>query len=119
MIERINAGRAGARAHAEQLDRPEQGSEGAASQPAVCIEECAAGAGNAQGGADIAVAALLEVCLEEQALDLAAPGLLLGLDPVKRQLECVVGGEPGFQFGELKGGVGGGCSFHVPTVLLP
>jgi hypothetical protein len=85
----------------------------------VCIEKCAAGSGNAQGGADIAVAALLEVCLEEQALDLAAPGLLLGLDPVQRELECVVGGQPGFQFGELQGGAGGGCGFHVPTVLLP
>jgi hypothetical protein len=101
------------------MDRPEQGDEGAASQSAVCIEEFTTGAGDAQGGADIAIAALFEVGLEEQALDLAAAGLLLGLDPVQRELEGVVGGQPGFQLGKLQGGAGGGCGLHVPTVLLP
>jgi len=39
-----------------------------------------------QGGADIAVATLLDVGLEEQALHLTSPGLLLALDLVQGEL---------------------------------
>ena len=69
----------------------------------MCKEELAAGPGDAQSGAYIAIATLLQMCLEEQTLNLAATGLLLGLDLVQGELECVAGGQPGFELGELEG----------------
>jgi hypothetical protein len=45
----------------------------------------------------ISVAAMLQMGLEEKALDLAAFGLLLGLDLVERKLEGTGGCQPGLQ----------------------
>lgn len=42
----------------------------------------------------ISIAALLQVGLEEQALDLAASGMLLRLDLVERELERAGGCQP-------------------------
>jgi len=54
-----------------------------------------------QGWPDISVASVLQVGLEEQALDLAAFGLLLRLDLVERELEGTGGSQPGLQLREL------------------
>jgi hypothetical protein len=45
----------------------------------------------------ISVAAMLQMGLEEKALNLAAFGLLLGLDLVERELEGAGGCQPGLQ----------------------
>jgi len=55
----------------------------------------------AEGGSHIAVAAMLQVGLDEQALHLEAFGLLLGLDLVEGQLESTGGGQPGLEQSEL------------------
>ena len=49
----------------------------------------------------ISVSAMLQMGLEEKALDLAALGLLLGFDLVERQSEGVGRCQPGLQQGEL------------------
>ena len=77
-----------------------------------------------QSGSHISVAALLQVGLKEQALHLAAPGLLLGFDLVEGELKGAAGCEPGLQQSELDSGRrgfagGGGCGLHIITVLLP
>jgi hypothetical protein len=54
-----------------------------------------------QGWPHISVAAVLQVGLEEQTLDLAAFGLLLGFDLVERELESAGGCQPGLQQREL------------------
>jgi hypothetical protein len=54
--------------------------------------------------AHISVAALLQVGLEEEALRLAAFGLLLALDLVQRELQGADGGEPGLEQCELDSG---------------
>jgi hypothetical protein len=66
---------------------------------------------------------MLQVGLEEQALDLAASGLLLGLDLVERELESGGGSQPGLQQRELpqrRGSVSreSGCGGHILTVIL-
>jgi hypothetical protein len=78
----------------------------------------------AQGETHISVTAKLHVGLEEQALHLAAFGLLLGLNVVKGQLERAGGTQPGLKQSELEGrrrcaGGRGGCCRHTLTVLLP
>jgi len=55
-----------------------------------------------QSGSHISIAALLQVGLEEQALDLAALGMLLGLDLMERELEGGGGCQPGLQERELQ-----------------
>ena len=65
---------------------------------------------------------MLQVGLEEQALDLAAFGLLLGLDLVEGELEGAGGCQPGLQQRELnqrRSGVSRerGCSCHILTVI--
>jgi hypothetical protein len=77
-----------------------------------------------QSGSDISAATTLQVGLKEQALDLAAFGLLLGLDLVERELEGAGGCQPGLKQRELESrwcGVRreGGCYRHILTVLLP
>jgi hypothetical protein len=67
---------------------------------------------------------MLQVGLEEQALDLAASGLLLGLDLVERELESAGGCQPGLQQRELNQrrcsvSREKGCSFHILTVISP
>jgi hypothetical protein len=60
--------------------------------------------------------------LEEKALDLAAFGLLLGLNLMERELEGAGGCQPGLQQGELnqrRPRIGGetSCCRHVLTVI--
>jgi hypothetical protein len=57
---------------------------------------------DAQRGSHIAVAAKLQVGLEEQALHLTAFGLLLGFDLVEGQLKRTGGGQPGLEQSELE-----------------
>jgi hypothetical protein len=61
---------------------------------AVCLLEL-------QDRSHISIAAMLQMGLEEKALDLAAFGLLLGLDLVERELEGTGGCQPGLQQGKL------------------
>jgi hypothetical protein len=68
------------------------------------------------------MAAMLQVGLEEQALDLAASGLLLGLDLVERELESAGGCQPGLQQRELNQCRCSvrrerGCYCHILTVI--
>jgi hypothetical protein len=77
-----------------------------------------------QGRPHISVAAVLQVGLEEQALDLAAFGLLLRLDLVERELESTGGSQPRLKPRELdirRGSVSRerSCSCHILTVILP
>ena len=70
----------------------------------------------------ISVAAMLQMGLEEKALDLAALGLLLGLDLVERELEGAGGRQPRLKQGELnqcRSGIGRetSCSCHDLTVI--
>jgi hypothetical protein len=76
----------------------------------------------AQRGSHISVAAVLQVGLEEQALDLAAFGLLLRLDLVERELESNGGSQPRLKLRELdirRGSVSRerSCSCHILTVI--
>jgi hypothetical protein len=88
----------------------------------VRVEHRAVGQLQLQGRTDISVAAMLQMGLEEQALDLAAFDLLLGFDLVERELEGAGGRQPGFQQGELnqcrsRVSQETGCSRHVLTVI--
>ena len=65
---------------------------------------------------------MLQMGLEKQALDLAAFGLLLGLDLVKGELEGAGGCQPGLQQRELNQrrsriGEETDCNCHVLTVI--
>jgi hypothetical protein len=78
---------------------------------------------DAQRGSHISVTALLQVGLKEQALHLAASGLLLTLNLVKGELKGAAGGQPGLEECELDSGGGGAgrscsCDCHIPTVYL-
>jgi hypothetical protein len=55
-----------------------------------------------QSGSHISIATMLHVGLEEQALDLAALGVLLGLDLMAGELEGGGGCQPGLKQRELK-----------------
>jgi len=75
-----------------------------------------------QGWPHISVAAVLQVGLEEQALDLAAFVLLLRLDLVERELEGTGGSQPRLKPRELdirRGSVSEErtCSCHILTVI--
>ena len=77
-----------------------------------------------QGRPYISVAAMLQMGLEEKALDLAAFDLLLGLDLVERELESAGGCQPGLQQGELNKRRSRisrktSCCRHVLTVISP
>jgi hypothetical protein len=58
-----------------------------------------------QSGTHVAVAAALQVRLKQQALHLAAFGLLLALDLVQGELQCGRGRQPSLQGRELLPGV--------------
>ena len=84
---------------------------------AVCLFEL-------QRGPYISVAAMLQMGLEEKALDLAAFYLLLGFDLVERELESTGGRQPGLQQGELnkcRSDISRetSCSRHLLTVISP
>jgi len=75
-----------------------------------------------QGWPHISVAAVLQVGLEEQALDLEAFVLLLRLDLVEGELKGTGGSQPGLKLSKLdirRGSVGRErtCSCHVLTVI--
>jgi hypothetical protein len=55
-----------------------------------------------QSGSHISIATMLQVGLEEQALDLAALDVLLGLDLVEGKLEGAGGCQPGLKQRELQ-----------------
>ena len=86
------------------------------------VEPHAVGLFQLQGRPYISVAAMLQMGLEEKALDLAAFGLLLGFDLVERELEGAGGCQPGLQQRELdkcRSGISRetSCSRHVLTVI--
>jgi hypothetical protein len=88
------------------------------------VDDLAAWLLEVQRRSDISVAALLQVGLEEQALQLAAFGVLLGLDVVEREFEGAGGRQPGLKQSELDScwcGVRrtGACRCHILTVVLP
>jgi hypothetical protein len=67
---------------------------------------------------------MLQVGLEEEALHLAAFGLLLALDLVKGEFEGAAGRQPGLEQSELDicrccVREGGACACHMLTVLSP
>ena len=75
-----------------------------------------------QSRSHISVAAMLQMGLEEKALDFAAFGLLLGLDLVERELESAGGCQPGLQQRELnkcRPGINRktSCGCHILTVI--
>ena len=101
-IQGKDAGRAGAGvAHADEFDGSKDGGERAGAQPAMRVEQLAVCLFELQGGSHISVAAMLQMGLEEQALDLAAFVLLLGLDLVEGELEGAGGCQPGLKQSEL------------------
>ena len=120
-----DAGRAGAGvAHADEFHGSKDGGERSGAQAAVRVEHRAVCLFQLQGRPYISVAALLQMGLEEKALDLAAFGLLLGLDLVERELEGTGGCQPGLKLGELdicRAGISRetSCSCHVLTVISP
>jgi hypothetical protein len=63
----------------------------------VRVERRAVGLLELQSRPHISVAAMLQMGLEEEALELTAFGLLLGLDLVERELEGAGGCQPGLQ----------------------
>ena len=70
----------------------------------------------------VSVPAMLRMGLEEKALDLAAFGLLLGLDLMERELEGAGGCQPGLQQGErnkrrARISKETGCCCHILTVI--
>ena len=88
------------------------------------VDAVAVRPGDGKRGADVSIAALLQVGLEQQALHLAALVVLLGLDLVEGQLQDAGGSEPGLEQGELESGWSvaggmGGCDSHILTVYLP
>ncbi|MGD0774315.1 MAG: hypothetical protein ABSC05_15990 [Candidatus Solibacter sp.] len=102
LIEWKDAGRAGAGvAHADEFHGSEDGGERAGAQSAMGVERVPVLLVEAQGRSNIAVAAMLQVGLEEQAVHFAAFGLLLGFDLVEGQLESTGGGQPGLEQSEL------------------
>ena len=110
-------------AHADQFDGSKDGGKRAGAQPSVRVGHLAILL-QVQCGSHISVAALLQVCLEKQALHLAAFCLLLALNLVEGELKGAAGGQPGLEKSELDTGGSSlgrsrGCGCHNPTVLLP
>jgi hypothetical protein len=73
-------------AHADDLHRSKDGFEGAGAEPTMGVQHFAGLLFDAQRRSHISVAAVLQVSLEQQALHLAAFGLLLRLDLVEGEL---------------------------------
>jgi hypothetical protein len=86
-IEGKDAGRAGTGvAHADEFDGSKHSGESAGAQPPMRVAHRAICLFELQSRPDISVATVLQMGLEEKALDLAAFGLLLGLDLMEREL---------------------------------
>ena len=69
--------------HADNLDRSEDGLEGAGAEPAMRVQHSVVPLPDTQSGTHVSVAATLQVRLQQQALHPAAFGLLLALDLVQ------------------------------------
>jgi hypothetical protein len=110
---RVDAGRAAAGiADPGQFHRAKDRGDGTRAQATVGVSQLAVVALDEQGGPQVTVASLLEVSLEEQALEFPAFGLLLGFDPMQGKLEGITGSQPGLELGELESrqrGDGGCC----------
>src|SRR5208283_2823200 len=123
LIERKDARRAGSGvAHTDEFDGSKDGGKGSGAQTAVRVERRAICLFQLQSRSHISVPAMLQMGLEEKALDLAAFGLLLGLDLVERELESAGGCQPGLQQRELNKRRSGiarktSCSRHILTVI--
>lgn len=84
----MNAGGAGVGVtHACDLDGAKDGLQQTSVPATVRVHDGSCALDDPQGEADIAVAALLNVGLEQQALHLTPPVLLRGLDLVQRELQ--------------------------------
>ena len=95
---------------AVNVDGAKDGLQGPALETAVSVEEGGGLFCDTQGGADITVAALLDVSLEEQTLQVTPLELLLALDLMQGELQGGRGRQPGLQGRELLPGVGAGGS---------
>jgi hypothetical protein len=101
------------------------GGQRARAKTAVRVEQFGIAASDAQGGADIAISALIQMRLEEQALEFAAARVLLGFDVVKgnwlawaeasQDSSCANSREARKRTRTRTGD----CVIHIPTVLLP
>jgi hypothetical protein len=84
------------------VDRAEDGFERSALQAAVREQSERFAVNNGQSRSDIARAAEVDVRLQEQALDLAALGILLLFDQMERQLQGGRRGHPLLQVVKLE-----------------
>lgn len=91
-------------AHAHQVHAAEHCGERVCAQAAMSKAELFVARLDQQGGADIAVTALLEVSLQQETRNLAALVGLLRFDGMERELQACRRGEPGLQEGELDSG---------------
>src|SRR5258708_40119105 len=82
--------------------------QGPAVETAVGVKESGGLFCDAQGRADITIAALLDVSLEKQSLQVTSLEFLLALDLMQGELQGGRGGQPGLQRRELLLGVGAG-----------
>src|SRR5229473_8046757 len=91
---------------AVDVDGAKDGLQSPALETAMSVEEgglfC-----DTQGLADITIAALLDVSLEEQTLQVTSLELLLALDLMQGELQGGRGRQPGLQRRELLPGAGG------------
>jgi len=86
LVEREDAGRAGPGVtHTIQFHSSKDGGKGSGAQTAVRVEHRAVRLLELQSRSHISAAAMLQMGLEEKALDLAALGLLLRFDQVERE----------------------------------
>jgi hypothetical protein len=84
------------------LNRSKDGFQGAGAEPAMGIQYRAGLLWDVQRRSHISIAAALDMSLEQQALHLAALGLLL-FNLVERELQRTGGCQPRLQQGELEG----------------
>jgi hypothetical protein len=91
--------------HAHNLDRSEDGLEGAGAEPAMRVPHFVVPLPDTQSGTHVSVTSTLQVRLQQQALHLAAFGLLLALDLVQGELQRGRGRQPSLQRRELLPGV--------------
>jgi hypothetical protein len=86
------------------------------------VKHCAICLLELQSRPHISVATVVQMSLEKKALDLAAFGLLLGLNLMERELEGAGGCQPGLQQRELNKRRSRvtretGCYCHILTVI--
>jgi len=106
----------------EGFHSSKDGGQGSGAETAVRVESRAVWLFELQSSPHISIAAMLQMRLEEEPLDLAALGLLLGFDLVERELEGAGGCQPGLQQRELNKrrpriSRETGCCRHILTVI--